>query len=319
MNPLDLKTPAQADAAELASEYGLANHGLTNLRCVYWNLPVPALYEEIAFRAEGRVARHGPMVVNTGRHSGRAAQDKFIVREPSSEDDVWWGEYNRPIAPETFETILGRMLGFLQGRDVFVQDCEAAAQPEYRLPIRVVTELAWHSLFARNMFHSPGTREAHRSHVPEFTIICAPSFRAYEPIDGTRTRDVRRAELREAALPHRRHGVRGRDQEVRLHAPQLPAAARGRAEHALLRERRRGRRRRALLRALGHRQDDALRRPAARPRRRRRARLERRRRLQPRERLLREGDPPLAVVGAADPSRRRGASGPCSRTSSATR
>ena len=187
MNPLDLKTPAQADAAELASEYGLENHGLTNLRCAYWNLPVPALYEEIAFRAEGRVARHGPMVVNTGRHSGRAAQDKFIVREPSSEDDVWWGEYNRPIAPEAFETILGRMLGFLQGRDVFVQDCEVAAQPEYRLPIRVVTELAWHSLFARNMFHSPGTREAHRSHVPEFTIVCAPSFRAYEPIDGTRT------------------------------------------------------------------------------------------------------------------------------------
>ena len=187
MNPLDLKTPAQADAQELASEYGLENHGLTNLRCVYWNLPVPALYEEISFRGEGLIARHGPVVVNTGRHSGRAAQDKFIVREPSSENDVWWGEYNRPLAPDAFETILGRMLGFFQGRDVFVQDCEAAAQPEYRLPIRVVTELAWHSLFARHMFHSPGTREGHRAHVPEFTVICAPSFRAYEPIDGTRT------------------------------------------------------------------------------------------------------------------------------------
>ena len=187
MNPLDLKTPAQADAAELASEYGLANHGLTNLRCAYWNLPVPALYEEIAFRAEGRVARHGPMVVNTGRHSGRAAQDKFIVREPSSEDDVWWGEYNRPIAPEAFETILGRMLGFLQGRDVFVQDCEAAAQPEYRLPIRVVTERAWHSLFVRNMFGKPAGREAYRNHVPEFTIVAAPDFHAWAPIDSTRT------------------------------------------------------------------------------------------------------------------------------------
>ena len=186
-NPLNVKTPAQGQARELASDYGLENHGITNARCVYWNLPAEALYEEIAFRGEGRIVNGGPVVVNTGKHSSRAAQDKFIVREPSSEDQVWWGEYNRPLGTGKFEEILGRMIGFLQGRDLFVQDLDACAQPEYRLPLRIVTEQAWHSLFARNMFRTPAGHEAYREHVPEFTIVCAPSFKAYEPTDGTRT------------------------------------------------------------------------------------------------------------------------------------
>jgi len=186
-NPLNVKTPAQAQARELASDFGLENHGIVNTRCAYWNLPAEALYEEIAFRGEGRVVNGGPVAVNTGKHSSRAAQDKFIVREQSSAEDVWWGEYNRPLAPDKFEEILGRMLGFLQGRDVFVQDLEACAQPEYRLPVRIVTEQAWHSLFVRNMFKPLAGREAHREHVPQFTIVCAPSFKAQESSDGTRT------------------------------------------------------------------------------------------------------------------------------------
>ena len=186
-NPLDLPTPAQPAAAALASDFGLANHGIVNPRCVYWNLPVEALYEEIVFRGEGRIVRGGAVAVETGRHTSRAAQDKFLVREPASEEQVWWGEYNRPLAPASFEALLARLLGFLQGRDLFVQDLHACADPEYRLPIRVVSELAWHSLFARNMFAAPEGREAHRAHVPEFTIVQVPSFRAHEPIDGTRT------------------------------------------------------------------------------------------------------------------------------------
>jgi phosphoenolpyruvate carboxykinase (ATP) len=186
-NPLNVKTPAQGQARELASDYGLENHGITNARCVYWNLPAEALYEEIAFRGEGRIVGGGPVVVNTGKHSSRAAQDKFIVREPSSEDQVWWGEYNRPLGTGKFEEILGRLTGFLQGRDLFVQDLDACAQPEYRLPLRIVTEQAWHSLFVRNMFRTPAGHEAYREHVPEFTIVCAPSFKAHEPADGTRT------------------------------------------------------------------------------------------------------------------------------------
>ena len=184
---LSLKTTAQAQAGELASDYGLDNHGLTNLRCVYWNLPVEALYEEIVFRGEGRITRDGAAVFSTGKHSSRSAQDKFIAREPSSEHQVNWGEYNRPIAPDKFDEIWGRMLGFLQGRDLFVQDCLVNAQPDHRLPIRIVTERAWHSLFARNMFEPLHNREECRHHVPEFTVVCAPSFKAYEPADGTRT------------------------------------------------------------------------------------------------------------------------------------
>ena len=186
-NPLDVRTPAQGEAKGLAAEYGLENHGLTNLRCVYWNLPPEALYEEITFRGEGRITRDGSIAMETGKHTSRSAQDKFIVCNAASEGRVWWGEYNRPIAAEKFDEILARLLGFLQGRDLFVQDCVANADPEYRLPIRIVSELAWHSLFARNMFAPLGGHEAHRRHVPEFTVICAPSFKAYEPLDGTRT------------------------------------------------------------------------------------------------------------------------------------
>ena len=186
-NPLNVTTPAQAEAGSLAPEYGLANHGLTNLRCVYWNLPPEALYEEIAFRSEGRITRDGSITVSTGRHTSRSAQDKFIVHNDASENHVWWGEYNRPLAADTFGELYGRLLGFLQGRDVFVQDCIANADPEYALPIRIITERAWHSLFARNMFQPLAGHEAYRRHVPDFTIVCAPSFRAHEPLDGTRT------------------------------------------------------------------------------------------------------------------------------------
>lgn len=186
-NLLDIKTPAQDQAASLKSDYGLDNHGLTNLRMVYWNLPAESLYEEAIFRREGQISHQGPLIVRSGKHTARSAQDKFIVREPSTEDNIWWGEYNRPISAEQFGLTYNRMQGFFQGRDVFVQDCYVGADPEYRLPIRIISEYAWHSLFARNMFVLPQTREEYRQHVPEFTVLCAPSFKAFEAIDGTRT------------------------------------------------------------------------------------------------------------------------------------
>ena len=185
-NLLKIQTPAQAQAAVLKSDFGLANHGLSNQNAVYWNLPPEALYEEIAFRGEGRIAHQGPVVVNTAPHTSRAAADKFIVREPASEEHVWWGEYNRPFAAEKFDELFGRLQGFLQGRDLFVQDCYVGADPDYRVQIRIVTEYAWHSLFARNMFLVPETAEQYRRHVPDFTVICAPSFRAIPSVDATR-------------------------------------------------------------------------------------------------------------------------------------
>jgi phosphoenolpyruvate carboxykinase (ATP) len=184
-NILDIKTPAQGEAQALKSDYGLDNHGLSNLHLAYWNLPTEALYEEISFRREARITRMGPIVANTGKHTARSATDKFVVREASTEDHIWWGEYNRPFSTEKFNDLYNRLQGFLQGRDVFVQDCYAGADPAYRMPIRIVTELAWHSHFARNMFILPETREEYRRHIPDFTILCVPSFKGIPQIDGT--------------------------------------------------------------------------------------------------------------------------------------
>jgi phosphoenolpyruvate carboxykinase (ATP) len=184
-NILDIKTPAEAQAAARKSDFGLENHGLTQLNKVYWNLPVEALYEEAIFRGEGRLTLGGPFVVNTGKHTARAANDKFVVRESSSEQHVWWGQYNRPYSEEKFHELFNRMQGFLQSRDLFVQDCYAGADPNYRLPVRIVTELAWHSIFARNMFITPASNDEYRRHTPEFTVICVPSFKGIPQIDGT--------------------------------------------------------------------------------------------------------------------------------------
>ena len=183
--PWDLPSPAQPEARSLKSDFGLENLGLSNLHQVYWNLPTEALYEEAVFRREGQTAQSGPLIVRTGKHTARSANDKFIVREPGSEDHVWWSEYNRPYDPEKFNDLYNRVQGYLQGRDVFVQDGYAGADPNFRLPIRIVTELAWHSLFARNMFLLPETNEIYRRHVPEFTVICVPGFKAAEKIDST--------------------------------------------------------------------------------------------------------------------------------------
>lgn len=186
-NILNIKSPAENQALDLQSEFDLHNLGLGNLRKVYWNLPSEALYEEAIFRNEGKISHLGPLVVNSGKHTARSAQDKYIVHQATTEDKVWWGEYNRPISEDKFSELYSRMQGFLQGRDLFVQDCFVGADPEYRLPVRIVTELAWHSLFARNMFILPHTLEEYKYFVPEFTVLALPNFKAFPQIDGTRS------------------------------------------------------------------------------------------------------------------------------------
>ena len=176
-NIYNIKAPAEGQAASVCGDYGLIICGLTNLRKAYWNLPVEALYEESIFRGEANISHMGPLIVNTGKHTARAASDKFIVREATTENNIWWGQYNRPFDVEKFDALFARMQGYFQGKDVFVQDCFGGADHDYRLPIRVITEYAWHSLFARTMFIKPQTAEEYRRHVPEFTIICAPGLR----------------------------------------------------------------------------------------------------------------------------------------------
>jgi phosphoenolpyruvate carboxykinase (ATP) len=183
----DIESPAWKEAGQTASDYGLANHGILNPRKVYWNLPTPALYEEAIFRGEARISHLGPLLVLTGKHTGRSAADKYIVREQKTEGQIWWGEYNRPYHPEHFNAMLNRMQSYLQNRDVFVQDLYAGADPENSLPIRIITEKAWHSLFVRNLFLKPASPEAMKRHVPEFTIIDIPSFRANQLVDQTRS------------------------------------------------------------------------------------------------------------------------------------
>jgi phosphoenolpyruvate carboxykinase (ATP) len=184
-NLLNIKTPAESVAQVRKADYNLSNHGIGNLRLAYWNLVTEALYEEAIFRCEGATAVGGPFVANTGKHTARSANDKFVVRETDSEGNIWWGVHNRPFAADKFEVLYDRMLGYLQGRDVFVQDVYAGADEQYSLPVRIVTELAWHSHFARNMFILPQSLEEYRRFVPEFTIIVMPSFKGMPAVDNT--------------------------------------------------------------------------------------------------------------------------------------
>ncbi len=184
---LEFNTPASKQAMELASDFRLKHQGLTYLNRVYWNLPEEALYEEAIFRNEGKLVLNGPLLVNTGKHTARAAADKFVVREESTEEKVWWGSYNRPFSSEKFNQLFTRLQAWAQGEELFVQDCYACADPDYRLPVRIVTEKAWHSLFARNMFLTTANRDELKKFVPEFTVISVPGFKVDPIIDGTRT------------------------------------------------------------------------------------------------------------------------------------
>jgi phosphoenolpyruvate carboxykinase (ATP) len=184
---LEFDTPAIKQAGDLASDYKLKNHGLIHLDRVFWNLPEASLYEEAVFRGEAHMVQGGPLLVKTGKHTARAAADKFVVREDSTDKEIWWGEYNRPCSPQNFDGLLGRLQAFLQGEELFVQDCYAGADPNYHMPIRVITDKAWQSLFARNMFITLDNMDAYKKHVPEFTVIASPSFKADPRVDGTRT------------------------------------------------------------------------------------------------------------------------------------
>jgi len=170
---------------QIPSQCGLEVHGIRNVDRAYWNFPTAALYEQAVRRREGILAHMGPLVVRTGDHTGRSPNDKFIVREPSCEGKVWWGKVNRPFAPEQFERLHQRVVAYLQGRDIFIQNCYAGADPVSRIPIRVITETAWHSLFARTMFIMERDPAKLAAHVPEFTVINLPNFHAVPEVDGT--------------------------------------------------------------------------------------------------------------------------------------
>jgi phosphoenolpyruvate carboxykinase (ATP) len=144
------------------------------------------LYEDAIRAGEGIVAAEGPLVVRTGKHTGRSPLDKFIVKEPSSARKIWWGEVNRPIALEHYDRLRERLMAYLADRPVYAQDCFIGAHPGHRRSLRVYTETAWASIFARNLFRRPTPAEL-ADFAPNFTIIDVPSFQADPATEGTRS------------------------------------------------------------------------------------------------------------------------------------
>ena len=166
------------------SRFGLERHGIVNTGDVFWNLPPAELYEHALRANEGTLASNGALVCRTGEHTGRSPKSKFLVREPTTDGDIWWGEVNRPLSEAQFESLHERVINHFRGRKLYVRDMLAGAEESSRLTIRVVTETAWHNLFAAQLFIRPGVG-ATREHDPQFTILSAPSCQAIPAEHGT--------------------------------------------------------------------------------------------------------------------------------------
>ncbi len=165
------------------SSVGLDQHGITHTNEVYWNLSPAELYEHAIRNGDGTLAANGAIVCTTGPHTGRSPKDKFIVQEDSTTDQIWWGSVNRPISEARFDALHEHVLDHYRDQKLFVRDMFAGADEATRLPIRVVTETAWHNLFASQLFIKPsGSTDGHE---PQFTILNAPTCKADPAIHGT--------------------------------------------------------------------------------------------------------------------------------------
>ncbi len=169
------------------SKHGLESLGLGGAHAAFWNLPVAALYEQAVRRGEAEVAEHGPLLCKTGEHTGRSPKDKFTVKEAGSDADIWWGSHNRPISEAHFDGLLAKAAEYVKGKDLFVFDGYAGADPNFRLPVRVVSQYAWHSIFVRNMFLRESDGDKLRTHLPGFTVIDLPGLKADPQAYGTAT------------------------------------------------------------------------------------------------------------------------------------
>jgi len=165
------------------SDNSLSRHGLRELSRVNLNLSAASLYEEAVRRGEGHIARNGPLVVRTGQHTGRSANDKYTVRDETTEKTVWW-DANKSMTPAQFDTLHADMMKFAQGKELFAKDLFGGADLTHRISVRVITEYAWHSLFVHHLLIRP-TAEEMKTFDPEFTIIDLPSFTADPVRHGT--------------------------------------------------------------------------------------------------------------------------------------
>lgn len=165
------------------SKFGLEDHGVINTLEAHWNLGAEALYEDTVQLGLGVISEGGALAVETGKYTGRSANDKFLVEEDSSKGNIWWGPVNKPISEDRFNAMHTKMLAYYQGRELYVQDLYAGADAGYRLSVRVITDSPWHSLFARNMFIAVPPDELPQF-MPELTILHAPWMEADAERDG---------------------------------------------------------------------------------------------------------------------------------------
>ncbi|MFK7758229.1 MAG: phosphoenolpyruvate carboxykinase (ATP) [Flavobacteriales bacterium] len=168
-----------------AEDANLSKLGLDNVDTAYWNLSPAELTEETIIKGQGILTGTGALAIDTGEFTGRSPQDRFIVKDSITSEEVWWGDINKPFDPEAFDRLYSRVQAYLSGREVYVRDAYACADDTYRLNLRVVTEFPWSNMFASNMFLRP-TREEIMDFDPEWNVVCAPGFMADPEIDGTR-------------------------------------------------------------------------------------------------------------------------------------
>ncbi|MCL6697721.1 phosphoenolpyruvate carboxykinase [Sphingomonas sp. NSE70-1] len=186
--------------SERTPAHRLEAQGIETSATVHWNLTTAPLVEQAVSRGEGELAKDGPIVVKTGKHTGRSANDKFTVRDSETENTVWWGKSNKPMDPAAFAALKADFLAHLKTREtLFVADLFGGSQPEHRVNVRVINEYAWHNLFIRTMLVRPETAEL-ASFVPEFTIIDLPSFRAEPSRHGCRSETVIAVNLSEKLI-----------------------------------------------------------------------------------------------------------------------
>ena len=205
----------------IPSKYGLDQHGLQNQKNIYWNLFPPALVEQIIYRQEGEMAKMGSVVVTTGQHTGRSPNDKYLVKDPGMEvEDIWWGKTNQPIQSEKFDQLYQKMRSYLQGRDIFVQDMLAGAHPSYQIPIRIITEKAWASLFSHNLFiRQPA--EKFQDHKPDYVVIHCPDFMATPTEDGTNSSTFVILNFEKRIILNWWDQLCGRNQEIHFYCSKL--------------------------------------------------------------------------------------------------
>jgi phosphoenolpyruvate carboxykinase (ATP) len=189
----------EMEVANRVPAFGLAQQGISTPARLYWNLGHSALVEEAVKRGEGLLAKDGPLVVETGRHTGRSANDKFIVRDGETEDTIWW-DNNKSMSPEAFHALKEDFLAELARKEtLFVADLHGGSQAEHRVNVRVINELAWHNLFIRTMLVRPDYSEL-EGFTPDFTIIDLPSFVADPARHGCRSETIIAVSLSEKMI-----------------------------------------------------------------------------------------------------------------------